>query len=60
MEKNDLDLAITDFDRAIELDPADALAYINRGFAYAEIGDLDRAIADYTEVLRISNDPNVR
>ena len=40
--------------RQNQLDPTDAAAFMTRGNALAEKGDLDRAIADYTEVIRLS------
>ena len=43
--------AITDFTKVIDLRPADAIAYYNRGMAYGEQGDFDRAIADYTKMI---------
>ena len=45
--------AIADYDRAIQLNPAFADAYNNRGAAFRGKGDLDRAIADYQAALRI-------
>ena len=52
--KNDLDRAIADYDRALQLNPGFFLALNNRGSAYAEKGDLDRSIADYEAALRIN------
>jgi Flp pilus assembly protein TadD len=40
----------------IKLDPDDARAYICRGLAYADRGDYDRAIADYSQAIKL--DPN--
>ena len=37
----------------IRLDPKDALAFDNRGLAYAAKGDSDTAIADYNEAIRL-------
>jgi tetratricopeptide (TPR) repeat protein len=51
------DRAIADYTQALRLDPNIALAYNNRGMAYAGKGDYDRAIADYTQALRL--DPNI-
>ncbi len=51
--KRDYDRAIADYDKAIELDPANALAYNNRGRAYADKGDHDRAIADYDKAIQL-------
>lgn len=42
-----LELAIADFDRAIELDPEYARAYYDRGSAYDARGEMARAIAEY-------------
>ena len=42
------DKAITDYTRAIELDPKLAVAYINRRFAYWKLDQNDEAIADVT------------
>ena len=36
---------------AIHIDPKSALAFYNRGIAYARKGDIDKAIADYTEAI---------
>lgn len=45
------DQEITVFTKAIELDPEDAEAYSNRGNAYCEKGEVDKAIADYTKAI---------
>ena len=42
----DIDRAIADYTKTIELAPEDAAAYDNRGRAYARKGDYTRAIAD--------------
>lgn len=47
--QHDFKGAIADFSQAIQLDPVDpvaANAYLNRGMAYYQIGDGDRAIID--------------
>ena len=41
-------------DEALRLDPKLALAYLNRGNAYYNKGNLDIAIADYDEALRLN------
>lgn len=41
--------AILSFDRAIELNPRHAEAYLMRGKAYRSAGNLEHAIADYTK-----------
>ena len=49
----DLDGAIADYTKAIEIDPRYRDAYNNRGTSRATKGDLDGAIADYTKGLEI-------
>jgi tetratricopeptide (TPR) repeat protein len=51
--KSDLDGAIADFSKAIEIEPRYAYAYINRGNARQAKGDLEGAIADYTKAIEI-------
>jgi tetratricopeptide (TPR) repeat protein len=46
--KGDLDGAIADYTKAIELKPDLAVAYVNRGNAKQAKSDLDGAIADFT------------
>jgi tetratricopeptide (TPR) repeat protein len=48
--------AIADYDQAIALQPDYALAYYNRGVAYADKGDLDHAIADYDQAIALQPD----
>lgn len=55
-QKSDFDGAITDYTRAIELDPEDAEAYNYRGFAHLYNGDIDKAIADYTKAIDIDQE----
>jgi tetratricopeptide (TPR) repeat protein len=50
-EKEDLDLAIQDYNRAILLDPKDAGAYNSLGSAHFKKGDLDFAIQDYGKTI---------
>jgi ankyrin repeat protein/cytochrome c-type biogenesis protein CcmH/NrfG len=52
-DKGDYDRAISDFDKALELDPNYAFAYSNRGYAYADKGDYDRAISDLDKALEL-------
>ena len=42
--KREVDLAIVDFDKAIDLNPNDATVYNNRGAVYYNKGNYDRAI----------------
>ena len=51
--KGDLDAAIVDYNRAIELDPKNSDTYNNRGAAKDAKGDLDGAIADYNRAIEL-------
>lgn len=53
---NDLDRALADYNQAIALDPAYAIALYNRGSLYDGRDDHARAIADYDAAIR--SDPN--
>jgi len=48
VEQGNLDQAIIDYTKAIDIDPNLSKAYDNRGVAYAKEGSLPRAIADFT------------
>jgi hypothetical protein len=51
------ELAILEFDKAIQLYPDYAEAYSNRGWSYRELGQYERAILDYDQAIRLS--PNL-
>ena len=53
-KSGDLQGAIADWSKAIEIYPQYAYAYYNRGLARRESGDLKRAIADYTRAIEIN------
>jgi tetratricopeptide (TPR) repeat protein len=55
-DKGELDRAIVEYDRAIELAPDFALSYNNRGQAYTDIGDFDQAIADLNRAIELDPD----
>ena len=46
--------AITDYDKAIEINPQDAGAYSNRGSAKDDLGDYQGAIVDYDKAIEIN------
>jgi Flp pilus assembly protein TadD len=56
--KRNYTLAIRDSTTAIRLNPKFAGAYHNRGAYYAEIGDFDKAIADFSEAIRFTPSPS--
>ena len=43
---------MTDYNEAIRLDPTFALAYNNRGDAWAGKGDVDRALDDFNAAIK--------
>ena len=45
--------ALEYLNQAIRLDPKDALAYNNRGVAYADLGQYQRAIEDFNQAIRL-------
>ena len=49
-----LDQAITDYTRALEINPRYDVAYNNRGIAYRQKGQYDQAISDYNRALKIN------
>jgi tetratricopeptide (TPR) repeat protein len=53
-KKGEYDQAISDFNRALEINPRFADAYYNRGYAYGSKGQYDEAIADYSRVIELS------
>jgi tetratricopeptide (TPR) repeat protein len=54
--KDDVDRAMADYNRAIELDPQQRDAHYFRGLDYAAKRDYDRAIADYDKSIEINPD----
>jgi tetratricopeptide (TPR) repeat protein len=53
LNKGQYDLAMADFNKAIEIDPKFAKAYNNRGDAYEKKGQYDLAIADFTKAIEV-------
>ena len=53
-KKGAFELAIEDFDKAIELNPNFAEAHYQRGIAYRIKGDYKLAIADYTKAIELN------
>ncbi len=53
-EQGDLDKAIADYTKAVELSPQYAAAYNNRGVCYGKQGDTGQALANYTKAIEIN------
>ena len=54
--KGDYDLAISDYDTAIKLNPAFSKPFNNRGVALQKKGEYDRAIKDFDEAIKLQPD----
>ncbi len=52
-EKGQYDLAISDYTKALDINPRLALAFYSRAIAYGKKGQFDQAISDYTKALEI-------
>jgi len=48
------ELAIADYDKAIEIDPSFAEAHYNRGSSFYEMGRYEAAIADLTRAIELN------
>ena len=53
--KGDLDMAIVEYSKAIQLCPGIATAYFNRGHAYMGEEAIDKALADFTAAIRLDS-----
>ena len=53
-KKGQYDQAISEYNRAIAINPRYAKAYSNRGAAYMDKGQHDRAISDFTKAIEIN------
>lgn len=47
------DAAIQDFNRVLQLEPNNSVAYFNRGSTYDSLGMHDAAIADFSKALEL-------
>ena len=57
LKKKQIDEALADYTKAIEMDPSFPLSYYKRGLAYHLKGELDKALADLNE--SVMRDPEV-
>jgi tetratricopeptide (TPR) repeat protein len=53
IKKGETDLALSDCNQAIQLDPKNAMAYHNRAAGYSAKGDCDRTIGDLDQVIQL-------
>jgi len=52
--RGEYDKAISEFNKALEINPRDSETYRNRGSAYMNKGHYDQAISDFTKALEIN------
>lgn len=57
--QNKMELAIADYDKAVELAPEAVDPLVNRGVAWEVLREWDKAIADYNRALKINPDDPV-
>lgn len=55
-EKGEIDLAIEDYNKTIQLNSNFADVYNNRGYAYREKGEFERAVEDYNQAIQLKRD----
>ena len=53
---DEIDRAISDFDRAIQLEPDNAIRYYNRGIAFSRKHQEQKAIDDYSRAIQLGPD----
>ena len=54
--KGEPERAVPDFDLVLKMTPNDAFAYHNRGLAYRDMRDYDRAIRDFDQAHQDQSD----
>jgi tetratricopeptide (TPR) repeat protein len=53
LDKGELELALADLNKAIELEVKSASAYSDRAFAHTHLKQYDKALADYTQAIAL-------
>ena len=54
LHRNDYDHALSDFEKAVHLDPYSAKVIYNLGLTYAQKANYDNALGDFDESLRLN------
>ena len=52
-KKGEYNKAISDYNKAIAIDPNLTVADLNRGFTYRQLGEYDKAILDYSKAIEL-------
>ena len=55
-QMNDLNNALANFNKGIELEPENPIFYYYRGMAYTQLNQKTNAIADFNKVLELTDD----
>jgi len=58
-EKKDFTKAVFDFSRAITLSPDNPGGYLNRASIYEKLNQMDQAIDDYTQVIKLAPETHI-
>jgi tetratricopeptide (TPR) repeat protein len=53
-QKGQYKMAISDYNKAIEIDREFVVAYLNRGFTHSKMGEYEKAISDYSKAIEIN------
>jgi tetratricopeptide (TPR) repeat protein len=53
-QKGDFKKAVSDYNKAIDVNPEFVVAYLNRGYSYSRMGEFDKAISDYTKAIELN------
>ena len=53
-QKGDFKKAVSDYNKAIDVNPEFVVAYLNRGYSHSRMGESDKAIADYTKAIELN------
>jgi tetratricopeptide (TPR) repeat protein len=53
-EQGQLEEALADFSKAIEIEPNLAIAYSNRGTIYLKLIEIQNAIRDFTQAIKLN------
>ena len=53
-QKGEYKGAISNYSKAVEIDPGFVVAYLNRGYTYSRLGEHEKAISDYNKAIELN------
>jgi tetratricopeptide (TPR) repeat protein len=53
-QKGEYKKAVSDYNKAIEINPEFVVAYLDRGFTYSKMGEYEKAMSDYNKAIEIN------